>query len=104
MIQAAFKQSLEDDADKWQECLEWLLSCQNTTKHPFTGAAPGGWGWSDLSGAVPGRGRYAGSDARVAKDRWMLIRVGWTTNGMQAPDFCGGFDQGIYLAAWVAKS
>jgi squalene-hopene/tetraprenyl-beta-curcumene cyclase len=24
-----------------------------TTVHPFTGAAPGGWGWSDLSGSVP---------------------------------------------------
>ncbi|MCA9215872.1 MAG: squalene--hopene cyclase [Planctomycetales bacterium] len=34
-------------------CLSWLLSCQNTDIHPFTGAAPGGWGWSDLSGAVP---------------------------------------------------
>lgn len=37
----------------WQACLEWLLKCQNTSVHPFTGAAPGGWGWSDLSGAVP---------------------------------------------------
>ncbi len=35
------------------ECLEWLLSCQNRSRHPFTGANPGGWGWSDLSGAVP---------------------------------------------------
>ncbi len=34
-------------------CLNWLLSCQNRTRHPFTGAAPGGWGWTDLSGAVP---------------------------------------------------
>lgn len=33
--------------------LRWLLSCQHTTKHPFTGANPGGWGWTDLSGAVP---------------------------------------------------
>ena len=33
--------------------LNWLLDCQNTDVHPFTGAAPGGWGWSDLSGAVP---------------------------------------------------
>ena len=49
----AFSEMLESDADKWQKCLEWLLSCQNTEKHPFTGAAPGGWGWSDLSGAVP---------------------------------------------------
>ena len=24
-----------------------------TTVHPFTSAAPGGWGWSDLSGSVP---------------------------------------------------
>ena len=24
-----------------------------TTVHPFTAAAPGGWGWSDLSGSVP---------------------------------------------------
>ncbi|MEX2138149.1 MAG: prenyltransferase/squalene oxidase repeat-containing protein [Pirellulales bacterium] len=33
--------------------IEWLLSCQHIERHPFTGAAPGGWGWSDLSGAVP---------------------------------------------------
>ena len=34
-------------------CLDWLLDCQHTEPHPFTGAQPGGWGWSDLSGAVP---------------------------------------------------
>ena len=34
-------------------CLEWLLSCQHQRPHPLTGAAPGGWGWSDLGGAVP---------------------------------------------------
>ena len=34
-------------------CLDWLLSCQHRCRHPFTGADPGGWGWSDLSGAVP---------------------------------------------------
>jgi len=33
--------------------LDWLLGCQNTRRHPYTGADPGGWGWSDLSGAVP---------------------------------------------------
>ena len=31
----------------------WHLSCQHRRRHPFTGAEPGGWGWSDLSGAVP---------------------------------------------------
>ncbi|MBT7254041.1 MAG: squalene--hopene cyclase [Planctomycetaceae bacterium] len=31
----------------------WLLSCQHTERHPYTGANPGGWGWSNLTGAVP---------------------------------------------------
>jgi squalene-hopene/tetraprenyl-beta-curcumene cyclase len=35
------------------DCLDWLLSCQHAERHPFTGADPGGWGWTDLSGAVP---------------------------------------------------
>jgi squalene-hopene/tetraprenyl-beta-curcumene cyclase len=40
--------------DIWDErTLRWLLGCQHVEKHPYTGAAPGGWGWSDLSGAVP---------------------------------------------------
>lgn len=34
-------------------CLDWLLSCQHRQRHPFTHAAPGGWGWNDRSGAVP---------------------------------------------------
>ena len=33
--------------------LQWLLHCQHRRRHPFTGADPGGWGWTDLSGAVP---------------------------------------------------
>lgn len=36
-----------------RETIEWLLSCQHLERHPFTGANPGGWGWTDLSGAVP---------------------------------------------------
>jgi squalene-hopene/tetraprenyl-beta-curcumene cyclase len=33
--------------------VRWLLSCQHRQRHPFTGANPGGWGWTNLSGAVP---------------------------------------------------
>jgi len=45
---------LEDDhAHLTPECLEWLLDCQTKEIHPFTGAAPGAWGWTDLSGSVP---------------------------------------------------
>ncbi|MFP6678232.1 MAG: prenyltransferase/squalene oxidase repeat-containing protein [Pirellulaceae bacterium] len=34
-------------------CWDWLLKCQFSQRHASTGAAPGGWGWTDLSGAVP---------------------------------------------------
>lgn len=45
---------LEDDnSHLTPECLEWLLDCQTKEIHPFTGAAPGAWGWTDLSGSVP---------------------------------------------------
>ncbi len=44
--------------DQWlslvnPETIDWLLYCQHRIRHPFTGADPGGWGWTNLSGAVP---------------------------------------------------
>src|SRR5205814_5887185 len=33
--------------------VDWLLRCQLRQAHPYTGAAPGGWAWTDLSGGVP---------------------------------------------------
>ena len=42
-----------DETEIDDRCWEWLLSCQHNQRHPFTGADPGGWGWTDLSGAVP---------------------------------------------------
>jgi squalene-hopene/tetraprenyl-beta-curcumene cyclase len=33
--------------------LAWILEQQETERHSYTGAAPGGWGWSHLSGSVP---------------------------------------------------
>ncbi|QEF96929.1 Squalene--hopene cyclase [Stieleria maiorica] len=43
------------DAGDWysEQLADWHLGCQHLTRHPFTGAEPGGWGWTDLSGAVP---------------------------------------------------
>ncbi len=32
---------------------QWLLAQQYKTVHPYTGAAPGGWSWTDLPGGVP---------------------------------------------------
>ncbi len=31
----------------------WLLDQQFHERHPYTGAEPGGWSWTDLPGAVP---------------------------------------------------
>ena len=36
-----------------EQTLDWLLACQRNEKHTYTGAAPGGWAWTDLSGGVP---------------------------------------------------
>jgi len=33
--------------------LAWLVRQQCKVKHPYTGAAPGGWGWTHLPGGVP---------------------------------------------------
>ncbi|MEX2215398.1 MAG: prenyltransferase/squalene oxidase repeat-containing protein [Phycisphaeraceae bacterium] len=32
---------------------DWLLGQQYKDVHPYTGAAPGGWAWTDLPGGVP---------------------------------------------------
>ncbi|MCO8125159.1 squalene--hopene cyclase [Stieleria sp. TO1_6] len=44
-----------DDDGRWYSdaLARWHLDCQHKRRHPFTGAEPGGWGWTDLSGAVP---------------------------------------------------
>lgn len=39
----------------------WLLAQQCQTRHAFTGAAPGGWGWSHLPGSVPDADDTAGA-------------------------------------------
>jgi squalene-hopene/tetraprenyl-beta-curcumene cyclase len=39
--------------DKWPELRDWLLRQQFKQRHPYTGADPGAWGWTDLPGSVP---------------------------------------------------
>lgn len=41
-----------DDAAR-RELRAWLLAQQGRARHVYTGAAPGGWAWTDLSGGVP---------------------------------------------------
>ena len=64
---AALAESGEDASSP--ECIAWLLACQHRGVHPFTEAAPGGWGWSDLSGAVPDADDTAGALVALAAIR-----------------------------------
>ena len=40
---------------------DWLIEQHYTELHPYTNAAPGGWAWSPLSGAVPDGDDTAGA-------------------------------------------
>jgi len=86
----------------------WLLGQQWNRVHPYTGAAPGGWAWTDLPGGVPdaddtsgavvalasleeAEGRPASSDARraaVAGIEW-LANLANRDGGI--PTFCRGW-------------
>jgi len=48
-------------APQKQRLREWLLAQQFQTVHPYTGAAPGGWAWTDLPGGVPDADDTAGA-------------------------------------------
>jgi squalene-hopene/tetraprenyl-beta-curcumene cyclase len=43
----------ENLSDSAGAARRWLLDQQYRETHPFTSAAPGGWGWTPLPGAVP---------------------------------------------------
>jgi squalene-hopene/tetraprenyl-beta-curcumene cyclase len=47
--------------DKRDRLRGWLLRQQVRSRHPYTGAKPGGWGWTDLPGSVPDADDTAGA-------------------------------------------
>jgi squalene-hopene/tetraprenyl-beta-curcumene cyclase len=82
---------------------EWLVGQQWTVEHPYTGAAPGGWAWTNLPGGVPdaddtagavlalarlGRGNSRGRHAAADGVRW-LLDVQNRDGGI--PTFCRGW-------------
>jgi squalene-hopene/tetraprenyl-beta-curcumene cyclase len=87
-----------EDEPEMERTRRWLAQRQYRQPHLFTGAAPGGWGWSHLSGAVPDADDTAGAllalsghldaDAHAAGVRWLLdlqnANGGW-------PTFCRGW-------------
>ena len=58
---------------QWDRTIDWLLACQHVVRHPFTGAEPGGWGWTNLSGAVPDADDTPA--ALIALKKWLDARA-----------------------------
>jgi squalene-hopene/tetraprenyl-beta-curcumene cyclase len=79
-------ESANKETDARDGLRRWLLGQQYRSVHPFTSAAPGGWGWTPLPGAVPDADDTAGAllalhnlgapdearAAAVAGLRWLL--------------------------------
>ena len=77
---------------------DWLTEHQVRQRHPYTGAAPGGWGWSHLPGSVPDADDtaaallalvdHADTETITAGAKWLLDLQnsdgGW-------PTFCRGW-------------
>jgi squalene-hopene/tetraprenyl-beta-curcumene cyclase len=94
-------QSLSASAQK--QILQWLLDCQHNNIHPYTGAKPGGWAWSNLSGAVPDGDDTSGTLIalqNLGAERANIVEsaaagIGWLL-GLQngdggIPTFCRGW-------------
>ncbi len=114
-------------ADQRESIREWILGQQYTKVHPYTGAAPGGWAWTDLPGGVPDADDTAGAllalrhlgmvdgralQAAAAGVEWLL---GSQNRDGGIPTFCRGwgklpFDRSSpditahALLAWAAWS
>jgi squalene-hopene/tetraprenyl-beta-curcumene cyclase len=84
---------------KQSELCDWLLAQQYKARHPYTGAAPGGWAWTPLPGGVPDADDTPGAiialqclrrDAWYPSDgvRW-LLRLQNRDGGW--PTFCRGW-------------
>lgn len=47
--------------EKRDRLRQWIVGQQFTSRHPYTGAKAGGWGWTDLPGSVPDADDSAGA-------------------------------------------
>jgi squalene-hopene/tetraprenyl-beta-curcumene cyclase len=80
--------------------LNWLLAQQYRVTHPYTGASPGGWSWTDLPGGVPDADDTSGAlialrtlgganDAAAAAGVRWLLDLQNRDGGI--PTFCRGW-------------
>jgi squalene-hopene/tetraprenyl-beta-curcumene cyclase len=107
--------------DRREELLNWLLAQQTKERHRYTGADPGGWGWSHLPGSVPDCDDTPGAmlawrhlDATSADDATVIRGLQWMWHLQNRdrgwPTFCRGwgtlpFDRsGCDLTAHVLRA
>ena len=97
--------ALGADFDGADRVKSWLLDQQHTVRHPFTGAAPGGWAWTDLPGGVPDaddtpgallalrllEGEAASPEARAAAAAGLRWLVDLQNRDGGIPTFCRGW-------------
>lgn len=88
-----------DALDRREDLANWLTRQQFRHRHPFTGAAPGGFGWSDLPGALPDADDTPGAVIALchlgSSGDWAAPARKWI-HGLQNrdggwPTFCRGF-------------
>lgn len=79
---------MSDEGPRRRRTLDWVLECQHRQRHPFTGAEPGGWGWTDLSGAVPDADDTPGA---------LLALAAWRKEAYDRPEELAKIDEAARL-------
>jgi squalene-hopene/tetraprenyl-beta-curcumene cyclase len=81
--------------DNRDRVCDWLLRQQHKDQHPYTGAAPGGWAWTDLPGGVPDADDTAGAILALQAISNGFHAQGWLLGLQNAdggvPTFCRGW-------------
>jgi len=70
--------------DTKRQIHDWLWRQQYKERHPYTGADPGGWAWTDLPGGVPDCDDTPGALLAI---QWFRIAVGEETNADTSWDY-----------------
>jgi len=66
-VEALADGGVELDRDRNRQVVGWLLGQQLRDRHPFTGAAAGGWAWTPLPGGVPDADDTSGALVALAR-------------------------------------
>ena len=78
-----------ESLDSKDAILKWLLDQQYKERHPYTGADPGGWAWTDLPGGVPDCDDTPGAILAILAIQ--ALGSIWD-NGDLVEDWCRGMD------------